>query len=51
MPFPAHQSPGDRLTANVLSAAVCTPILGRLGDMVGKRRVFAAAWAPSPSGA
>jgi EmrB/QacA subfamily drug resistance transporter len=31
------------LTANFLSAAVCTPILGRLGDMVGKKRVFVAA--------
>ncbi|MGY1747568.1 MFS transporter [Blastococcus sp. SYSU D00695] len=33
------------LTANFLSAAVCTPILGRLGDMVGKKRVFVAALA------
>jgi EmrB/QacA subfamily drug resistance transporter len=31
------------LTANFLSAAVCTPILGRLGDMVGKKRIFVAA--------
>ncbi len=31
------------LTANFLSAAVCTPILGRLGDMVGKKRVFVGA--------
>jgi EmrB/QacA subfamily drug resistance transporter len=28
------------LTANLLSAAVLTPIFGRLGDMVGKRRVL-----------
>jgi len=28
------------LTAYLLSAAVLTPILGRLGDMVGKRRVI-----------
>mgnify|MGYP003494092962 FL=1 len=28
------------LTAYLLSAAVLTPILGRLGDMVGKRRVL-----------
>jgi EmrB/QacA subfamily drug resistance transporter len=28
------------LTAYLLSAAVCTPILGRLGDMVGKKKIF-----------
>ena len=28
------------LTAYLLSASVCTPILGRLGDMFGKRRVL-----------
>ena len=28
------------LTAYLLSAAVLTPILGRLGDMVGKRKVI-----------
>ena len=28
------------LTAYLLSASVLTPILGRLGDMVGKRRVL-----------
>src|ERR1043165_4107424 len=28
------------LTASLLSASVLTPILGRLGDMVGKRRVL-----------
>ncbi|MBO1902486.1 MFS transporter [Leucobacter weissii] len=28
------------LTGYLLSASVCTPILGRLGDMVGKRRVL-----------
>jgi EmrB/QacA subfamily drug resistance transporter len=28
------------LTANFLATAVATPILGRLGDMVGKKRVF-----------
>ena len=31
------------LTAYLLSAAACTPILGRLGDMVGKRRVLVGA--------
>lgn len=30
------------LTAYLLSAAVFTPILGRVGDMIGKRRVFIA---------
>jgi MFS family permease len=28
------------LTAYLLSASVCTPILGRVGDMYGKRRVL-----------
>ena len=28
------------LTANYLATAVATPILGRLGDMVGKKRIF-----------
>jgi EmrB/QacA subfamily drug resistance transporter len=28
------------LTAYLLSASVCTPILGRVGDMIGKERVF-----------
>jgi EmrB/QacA subfamily drug resistance transporter len=28
------------LTVNLLSASVCTPILGRLGDMFGKERVL-----------
>lgn len=31
------------LTAYLLSAAICTPILGRIGDMFGKERVFVAA--------
>ncbi len=30
------------LTAYLLSASIMTPILGRLGDMIGKRRVFVA---------
>jgi EmrB/QacA subfamily drug resistance transporter len=30
------------LTAYLLSASIMTPILGRLGDMIGKRRVFIA---------
>jgi MFS family permease len=30
------------LTAYLLSASIMTPILGRLGDMIGKERVFAA---------
>ncbi|MFT8592023.1 MAG: MFS transporter [Bifidobacterium sp.] len=30
------------LTAYLLSASVCTPILGKLGDMIGKRRVLLA---------
>jgi EmrB/QacA subfamily drug resistance transporter len=30
------------LTAYLLSAAVCTPILGRIGDMLGKKRVLVA---------
>ena len=30
------------LTAYLLSAAIMTPILGRIGDMFGKRRVFVA---------
>jgi EmrB/QacA subfamily drug resistance transporter len=28
------------LTAYLLAAAVCTPIVGRLGDLVGKKRMF-----------
>src|SRR5437763_2282834 len=38
-----HTSTGDIswvLTAYLLAASVLTPILGRLGDMVGKRRVM-----------
>jgi EmrB/QacA subfamily drug resistance transporter len=31
------------LTAYLLSAAIMTPILGRVGDMIGKERVFVAA--------
>ena len=31
------------LTAYLLSAAICTPILGRVGDIYGKGRVFVAA--------
>jgi EmrB/QacA subfamily drug resistance transporter len=31
------------LTAYLLSASVATPIFGRIGDMVGKRRMFVAA--------
>src|SRR6201996_3531017 len=30
------------LTAYLLSAAIFTPIMGRIGDMVGKERVFVA---------
>jgi EmrB/QacA subfamily drug resistance transporter len=28
------------LTAYLLSASICTPILGRIGDMYGKKRIF-----------
>src|SRR3954451_3323738 len=28
------------LTAYLLAAAVCTPIVGRLGDLFGKKRLF-----------
>jgi len=31
------------LTAYLLSASVCTPIMGRIGDLVGKERAFVAA--------
>ena len=31
------------LTAYLLSASIMTPILGRVGDMMGKKRVFVAA--------
>lgn len=31
------------LTAYLLSASICTPILGRIGDMFGKERVFVGA--------
>ena len=31
------------LTAYLLSASIMTPILGRVGDMTGKKRVFVAA--------
>jgi MFS family permease len=40
-----HSSTGDIswiLTAYLLAASVLTPVLGRLGDMVGKRRVLLA---------
>ncbi len=30
------------LTAYLLSASIMTPILGRIGDMTGKKRVFVA---------
>ena len=30
------------LTAYLLSASIMTPILGRIGDMIGKERVFVA---------
>jgi EmrB/QacA subfamily drug resistance transporter len=30
------------LTAYLLSASICTPILGRVGDMYGKKRIFVA---------
>jgi EmrB/QacA subfamily drug resistance transporter len=30
------------LTAYLLSASVCTPIIGRIGDMIGKKRVLVA---------
>jgi EmrB/QacA subfamily drug resistance transporter len=33
------------LTAYLLSASICTPILGRLGDMSGKKRMFVLALA------
>jgi EmrB/QacA subfamily drug resistance transporter len=33
------------LTAYLLSASICTPILGRLGDMTGKKRMFVVALA------
>lgn len=33
------------LTATMLAGAVCAPVCGRLGDMLGKRRVLAAALA------
>jgi EmrB/QacA subfamily drug resistance transporter len=33
------------LTAYLVSASVCTPILGRVGDMVGKKRMFVVALA------
>lgn len=31
------------LTGYLLSASVCTPVLGRLGDMIGKKKVLVAA--------
>lgn len=31
------------VTAYLLSASICTPIMGRIGDMVGKERMFVAA--------
>ena len=37
------------LTAYLLSASIFTPILGRVGDMVGKKRIFVVALAPWPS--
>jgi len=34
------------LTAYLLSASIMTPILGRLGDMIGKKRVSSRRWSP-----
>jgi EmrB/QacA subfamily drug resistance transporter len=38
------------LTAYLLSASIMTPILGRVGDMIGKKRVFVAALAALAAG-
>jgi EmrB/QacA subfamily drug resistance transporter len=38
------------LTAYLLSASICTPILGRLGDMTGKKRMFVVALAALAAG-
>ena len=43
LPTILHASPSDAswaITATLLSAAVATPIAGRLGDMFGKRRML-----------
>src|ERR1700755_3071075 len=48
-----HVSPSDAawaLTAFLLSASVATPIIGRLGDIHGKRRVLIAALAVLAAG-
>ena len=38
------------LTAYLLSASICTPLLGRIGDVVGKTRMLVdRAWSCSPS--
>jgi MFS family permease len=34
------------LTAFLLSAAVATPIVGRLGDMFGKEKMLVGCWRP-----
>src|SRR5579859_2002055 len=38
------------LTAYLLSASVFTPIMGRIGDMIGKKRVFVVALAALAAG-
>jgi MFS family permease len=43
LPELVHASASDAswvITATLLSAAVCTPVSGRLGDMFGKRRIL-----------
>lgn len=43
LPELMHAAPDDAswvVTATLLSAAVCTPVSGRLGDMFGKRRIL-----------
>ncbi|GAA2487970.1 MFS transporter [Streptomyces longisporus] len=43
LPTLLHASPSDTawaVTATLLAAAVATPVVGRLGDMIGKRRML-----------
>jgi EmrB/QacA subfamily drug resistance transporter len=43
LPSLMHAAPDDAswvITATLLSASICTPVSGRLGDMFGKRRIL-----------
>lgn len=54
LPQLLHSAPSDAtwvLTSTLLSGAVATPIMGRLGDLYGKRRMLIASLAVMVAGA